>query len=133
MFLFDDNDGSLHWGCDQIMHKNNIYEITEGRVSITVAPVFNMKNTPKICSVSCCVAGMRESEIQANVEHLQDGTDVLVIRGESEQRATGRGVVYQHAIFQRTFILPKDTDIESKSVYFHEGLLIVSFDKLKSE
>ena len=129
MFLFDDNDGSLHWGNDQVMFKNTIYEITEGDVNIKIAPIFNIKSTDKTCVITLCAAGIKESEIEVRVEHLQDGSDVAVISGKSDGRGDGISVTYQHPRFQSTFTLSKNVNVGSMSKYFHCGLLIVSFDK----
>ena len=130
MFVFDMNDGSLQWGHDQVMtNKNELMETMDGEVSIDLAPVFNKKNTPKAFVISACVAGMRSSEVQVRVDHLQDSSNVVVISGESERRRAGEATAYRHRCFQMSFALPPDASADSKTVHFDEGFLVVEFKK----
>ena len=130
MFVFDMNNGSVEWGRDQVMMcKNEIMETMDGSVSIELAPVFNKKDTPKAFVVSCCAAGMRASEVQVRVEHLQDNTDVLVVSGEGGARQAAKFTKYRHPCFQMSFALPRDVCVDSRTVQFDEGLLVVEFKK----
>ena len=124
------NDGTVQWGLDQVMmSRNEILETMDGHVSIDLAPVFNKKDTPRAFVVSGCVAGMRASEVQVRVDHLQDNTDVVVISGESSGRLTGAFTKYRHPCFQMSFTLPRDVCVENRTVQFDEGLLVVEFAK----
>jgi HSP20 family molecular chaperone IbpA len=112
------------------MYKNDISEGEDGTVRLLVAPVFSKKNTSKTFVTYCCMAGIRRDEITVRVDHLQDGSDVVIIQGQGAERSGATGTVYEHKVFRGTFTLPKDVDIGSQSVHFHEGLLIVSFNKV---
>lgn len=128
MLLFDGDDGTFHWG-DQIMYKNDISEDDGGAVRLLIAPIFSKKNAARTFVVYCCMAGIREHEIRVRVEHLQNGSNAIVIEGEGSERAGADNTVYEHRVFRGTFTLPGDVVIDSRSEHFHQGLLIVSFHK----
>ena len=124
MLFFNHDDNSLQWGPDQVMYMNELLETTDGGVCIELAPVFNRKSTDTTFVVSCCVAGMGKDEITATVE-----ANVLVVTGESDARAAREGVSYSYWRFRKNILLPSEVQADSMVVYFHEGLLVVSFAK----
>ena len=124
MLFFNNDDNSLQWGSDQVMYMNELLETTDGGVCIALAPVFNRKSTNTTFVVSCCVAGMGNDEITASVTE-----NVLVITGESKERAVGDRVAHSYWRFRKNILLADDVKVDSMSVYFHSGLLVVSFAK----
>jgi len=128
MFL-DGNDDTFHWG-DQIMYKTSIFEGEDGTVRLWVAPSFSKLDTPKTFAVYCCMAGIRRDEITVRVDHLQNGSNVIVMEGQGAERPGAANTVYEHKVFRGTFTLPNNVDIGSRSEHFHEGLLMVSFSKV---
>ena len=124
MLYFNHDDNSLQWVADQVMYMNEFLETTDGGVCIALAPVFNRKSTDTTFVVSCCVAGMGNDEITASVTE-----NVLVITGESKERAVGDRVAHSYWRFRKNILLADDVKADSMSIYFHEGLLIVSFAK----
>ena len=131
MLFFDLDTGSMQWGCDQVVHLNKISEDADGVVCIELKPSYNKSENPtSTFVVTACVAGMRDGEIQARVDHLQDGTNVLVFSGESVPRPAGKGKMVVYKTFQNTMGIPRDVRLDSMSSHFSDGLLVVSFDKV---
>jgi len=72
---------------------------------------------------------MHEDEIKTCVQQLENGSNVLVFSGESGVRSVGDGNTYVYKSFQRSICLPHNVQVESKTLLFCAGLLIVSFKK----
>lgn len=111
------------------MYKTSIFEGDDGIVRLWVAPSFGKIDTPGTFAAYCCMAGIRRDEITVRVDHLQNGSNVIVMEGRGAERSGANGTAYEHKVFRGTFTLPDGVIIESRSEHFHEGLLIVSFNK----
>ena len=130
MLLFDHGNDSLQWGLNQVMFMNQMVEDDDGSVHLERAPLFNCNwDAKKTFVVTCCVAGMHEDEIKTCMQHLENGSNVLVFSGESGVRSVGDGNTYVYKSFQRSICLPHNVQVESKTSLFCAGLLIVSFKK----
>ena len=135
MLILSQDNESLQWGPNQVMHMNKILADEDGGVCIELTPLFNQNdNTGKTFVVTCCVAGMREDEIKAHVQHLQSGTNVLVFLGETAVSPAGeKGQTYVYKRFQKSVCLPRNVQADSMSSHFNGGLLVVSFEKLSQD
>ena len=111
------------------MYKNDVSEDADGTVRLLVAPIFSRKNASRTFVVYCCMPGIKREDIRVRIEHLQNGSNVIVMEGEGSERPGADGTVYEHKVFRGTFALPEGVVIESRSEHFHEGLLMVSFGK----
>ena len=128
MIFIDLNEMSLQWGESQVIHMNKIVEDTEtGTICFESSPVFNQYKSENSWCIAVSAAGLLESEINARVEHLQNGNDVLVITGESQPRTFYEKHTYRCKKFQKSMFLPRDVVVGSKKVGFSNGILIVSF------
>ena len=130
MIHIDSNEMSLQWGSSQVVHMNAFVEDPESRnICFESTPVFNQFTSNDKWTISISAAGLLESEINASLKHLQDGSDVLVITGESQPRPITETHTYLYKKFQKRIQLPRDVIADSKTSGFSNGILIVSFHR----
>ena len=130
MIFMDLNENSLQWGESQVIHMNKFVEMEDGdtgTICFESTPVFNQFKFKDSWGITVSAAGLFESEIDARVEHLQDGNDVLVITGESQPRPINEKHTYLYKKFQKSVFLPCSVIPSSKDTGFSNGILFVSF------
>jgi HSP20 family molecular chaperone IbpA len=131
MLLFDHGNNSLQWGLNQVMFMKQMLEDDDGGVRIELTPLFNCNwDAQNSFVVTCCVAGMREDEINTRVQQLENGASALVFSGESGVRSVGTKNTYVFKSFQESICLPRTVQLDSMTSLFCDGLLVVTFQKL---
>jgi HSP20 family molecular chaperone IbpA len=124
MISIDSDEMSLQWGPSQVVYMNMVHEDTSGAGSITFepTPVFNKYTLRCKWIISVIAAGMLESEIDVQVDHMQDGANILTITGESQPRLIGDRQLYTYKRFQKHVKIPRDVISDSKTSNFADGL-----------
>ena len=128
MIAIDSNEMSLQWGSSQVVHMSALRE-DAGLVSFQPAPVFNQFKLNAQWIISVCAAGMARSELDVRVQHLQDGSDVLTIVGESQPRAIGGNHVFAYQRFEKHVKIPQEVSADSMGIHFADGILLVCFQR----
>ena len=128
MISINSDEMSLQWGPSQVVYMNMVHEDTDARsISFEPTPVFNQFTLRCKWIVSVIAAGMLQSEIDVQVEHLQDGGNILTIIGESQPRPIGDRQLYTYKRFQKHVKIPRDVIPDSKNSNFADGLLLICF------
>ncbi len=134
MISMNSDDMSLQWGPSQVVYMNTLHEdIGSATVSFEPTPVFNQFTLEHQWVVSVIAAGMLQSEIDVQVEHLQDGGGILTIIGESQPRPMGENHLYAYKRFHKHVKIPRDVLADSKSSNFADGLLLICFRRSKHD
>ena len=128
MICIDNDEMSLQWGPSQVVFMNALDEDEKGIIRLHPTPVFNLLTLKNKWVLSVSAAGLLQSELDIRVEHMQDGTNVLVITGESEPRKIGENQWYSYKRFQKNVRLPQNVIPDSKSSSFTDSLLLLTFD-----